>query len=42
MARVIGNVGDPSSRPLIEALTKDKDSEVVTEAVIALRKLTPA
>jgi HEAT repeat protein len=42
MAHVIGNVGDPSSRPLIEALTKDKDSAVVTEAVIALRKLTPA
>jgi HEAT repeat protein len=42
MAQVIGNVGDPSSRPFIEALTKDKDSEVVTQAVIALRKLTPA
>ena len=42
MAHVIGNIGDPASRPLIEALTKDKDSEVVTEAVIALRKLTPA
>jgi HEAT repeat protein len=42
MAYVIGNIGDPVSRPLIEALTKDKDSDVVTEAVIALRKLTPA
>ena len=42
MAKVIGDIGDPSSRPLIEALTKDKDSEVATEAVIALRKLTPA
>jgi HEAT repeat protein len=42
MAHVLGNIGDPSSRPLVEALTKDKDSEVATEAVIALRKLTPA
>jgi len=42
MAQVVGNVGDPSSRPLIEELTKDKDSAVVTEAIIALRKLTPA
>jgi HEAT repeat protein len=42
MAHVLGNIADPSSRPFIEALTKDKDSEVATEAVIALRKLTPA
>jgi HEAT repeat protein len=42
MAHVLGNIGDPSSRPLIEALTTDKDPEVSTEAVIALRKLTPA
>ena len=42
MAYVLGNIGDPSSRPLIEGLTKDPDSEVASEAVIALRKLTPA
>ncbi|HZI51201.1 MAG TPA: HEAT repeat domain-containing protein [Terriglobia bacterium] len=42
MAYVLGNIGDPSSRPLIEALTKDQDPEVSAEAVIALRKLTPA
>jgi HEAT repeat protein len=42
MAEVLGNIGDPSSRPYVEALTKDKDSEVATQAVIALRKLTPA
>ena len=29
MARIVGDIGDPSSRPLIEELTKDKDSEVV-------------
>ena len=42
MAHVVGDIGDPTSRPLIEELTKDKDSEVVSEAIIALRKLTPA
>jgi HEAT repeat protein len=42
MARIVGDIGDPSSRPLIEELTMDKDSDVVTEAIIALRKLTPA
>jgi HEAT repeat protein len=42
MARVVGDIGDPSSRPLIEELTKDKDSAVVGEAIVALRKLTPA
>ena len=39
---LLGDIGDPSSRPLIEELTKDKDSEVVAEAIAALRKLTPA
>jgi HEAT repeat protein len=42
MAHVVGDIGDPTSRPLIEELTKDKDSEVASEAIIALRKLTPA
>jgi len=42
MAKIVGNIGDPSSRALIEELTKDKDSEVAGEAIVALRKLTPA
>jgi HEAT repeat protein len=40
MARIVGDIGDPSSRPLIQDLTKDRDSEVVREAIVALRKLT--
>jgi HEAT repeat protein len=40
MARVVGNIGDPSSRQPIEALTKDSNPEVVREALTALRKLT--
>jgi HEAT repeat protein len=39
-ARIVGDIGDPSSRPLIQELTRDKDSEVVREAIVALRKLT--
>jgi len=42
MAHIVGDIGDPSSRTLIEELTKDRDSEVASEAIIALRKLTPA
>ena len=42
VAHVVGDIGDPSSRPLIEELAMDKDSEVAAEAIIALRKLTPA
>lgn len=42
MARIVGDIGDPSSRPLIEEMTRDKDSEVAGEAIMALRKLTPA
>lgn len=42
MAHIVGDIGDPSSRPLIEELTTDKDPEVAGEAIIALRKLTPA
>jgi HEAT repeat protein len=40
MVRIAGNIGDPSSRPLIQGLTTDKDPEVVREALAALRKLT--
>jgi HEAT repeat protein len=40
MARIVGNIGDPSSRPLIQELTMDKDADVVREALSALRKLT--
>lgn len=40
MARIVGNIGDPSSRPLIQELTRDQDTEVVREAIVALRKLT--
>jgi HEAT repeat protein len=40
MARIVGDIGDPSSRPLIQELTRDKDAEVVREAIVALRKLT--
>jgi HEAT repeat protein len=42
MAKIVGNIGDPSSRALIEEMTKDRDSEVAGEAIMALRKLTPA
>jgi len=42
MARIVGNIGDPSSRPLIQELTMDKDSQVAREAIVALRKLTAA
>jgi len=40
MARVIGNIGDPSSAELLRPLTDDSDTEVVREAVAALRKLS--
>jgi HEAT repeat protein len=40
MVRIAGNIADPSSRPLIQELTMDKDPEVVREALAALRKLT--
>ncbi|HVQ63103.1 MAG TPA: HEAT repeat domain-containing protein [Terriglobia bacterium] len=42
ITRILGDIANPSSRPLIEELTKDKDSEVAGEAIVALRKLTPA
>jgi HEAT repeat protein len=40
MVRIVGDIGDPSSRPLIEELTRDNEREVVREAIVALRKLT--
>jgi HEAT repeat protein len=40
MARIIGNIGDPASTDQIRALTDDTDTEVVREAVGALRKLS--
>ncbi len=40
MARVLGNIGDPSSADQIRSLTDDPSTEVVREAVGALRKLS--
>ena len=40
MARVLGNIGDPSSTDQIRPLTDDPNTEVVREAVGALRKLS--
>jgi HEAT repeat protein len=40
MARVVGNIGDPSSREPIQALTQDDNVEVLREATTALRKLS--
>ena len=40
MARVIGNIGDPSASEQIRPLTDDPNVDVVREAVAALRKLS--
>jgi HEAT repeat protein len=40
MARVLGNIGDPSSADQIRPLADDPSTEVVREAVGALRKLS--
>jgi HEAT repeat protein len=40
MVRVIGNIGDPSSADQIRPLSDDPNTEVVREAVAALRKLS--
>ena len=40
MARIIGNIGDKSSVDQIRPLTEDSSTDVVREAVAALRKLT--
>src|SRR5262249_30532296 len=42
ITHIIGDIGNPSSRALIEEMTMDKDSDVSREAIVALRKLTPA
>ena len=39
VVRIVGNVGDPSSAEQIRALTSDSNTDVVREAVAALRKL---
>jgi HEAT repeat protein len=39
MAKVIGDIGDPTALAQIRPLTEDSDTEVVREAVAALRKL---
>jgi HEAT repeat protein len=39
MVKVVGDIGDPSSRDQIQPLTQDSDIEVVREAVAALRRL---
>jgi HEAT repeat protein len=40
MARIVGNIGDPSSADQIRPLTDDPNTDVVREAVAALRKLS--
>jgi HEAT repeat protein len=40
VARVVGNIGDPASSDQIRPLTEDENTEVVREAVAALRKLS--
>lgn len=40
MVNVIGEIGNPSSRDQIQAMTDDPNTEVAREAVAALRKLT--
>jgi HEAT repeat protein len=39
MVRVIGNIGDPSAGDQVRALTNDPNTDVVREAVAAMRKL---
>jgi HEAT repeat protein len=40
VARIVGNIGDPTSTEQIRPLTEDANTEVVREAVAALRKLS--
>lgn len=42
LVRVIGDIGNPSSRPYIQPLTEDRDRDVAAAAVEALRRLTGA
>jgi HEAT repeat protein len=39
MARVLGRIGDPSSRAPLDELTKDPDTNVMREAVNAVRQM---
>jgi HEAT repeat protein len=39
VVRILGNIGDPSSSDQVRALTDDSNTEVVREAVAALRKI---
>lgn len=39
MAKVLGQIGDPASRAPIEELTKDANTDVLREAVNALRQM---
>ena len=39
MARVLGRIGDPSSRAPLDELTKDPNTDVMREAVNALRQM---
>jgi HEAT repeat protein len=39
MARIMGRIGDPSSRAPLDELTKDPNTDVMREAVNALRQL---
>jgi len=40
MVRIVGNIGDPSSAEQIRPLTDDPNTDVVREAVAALRRLS--
>jgi HEAT repeat protein len=40
IVRILGNIGDPSSADQVRPLADDPDTEVVREAVAALRKLS--
>lgn len=42
LVRVIGDIGDPRSRPYVQPLTEDRDNDVAAAAVEALRRLTGA
>ena len=39
VARILGRIGDPSSRAPLDELTKDPNTDVMREAVNALRQM---
>jgi HEAT repeat protein len=39
MARILGQIGDPSSRAPLEELSKDPNTDVLRESVNALRQM---